>query len=145
MRALSQLAHQPGPKKQRVETMHLNMAEHAAIDSQRDRLRPTTILNSNKVDYNQIEKSGIPQPLPKPTSKKPPPDPIFKSRLAALAHRLETRHPTRYDHDGCRLYRQVSIQMLKDYYPNSTAPKYASSAHFSFCCSGSISSLCPRL
>ena len=128
MKALSKLGHTPEATKAHTETMRKNIAEHAAIDAQRDRLRTSSIVPSMQVQFDNIAR---PPPTPssaQPAAKRRRLDRTFTSRLDALQDRFAKRRPTRFAFNEWRDFKLESIRLLQPYYEHSAASKFGAPA-----------------
>lgn len=120
MRDLARRSHSREAEAQRRRTTAFNLRDRGAAEAQRARLRPKSINVSRKTKYSEIE-----NPRPPPSSASRPTkrrrlEASKPSRLEALSDRLSHRHPSRYNVNEWKIYKEDSIKLLQPHYPHST-------------------------
>ena len=119
MATLARRGHSAASEAKRAATRSLTLAQHAATDAQRGRLRDSSILVSQRVRYDKKNTGGRADDAPRTATRATRVEHLAMSRLEALAQRRAQHHPARYRAAEWKDYRLKSTEILQPYYPNS--------------------------
>lgn len=119
MQHLAELSHTPAVEAARVKTREQHVAERGAQQSQRERLRLTSVLDGHRQHFDLgPDSTASIQPAAGPPPPKASTDPT-PNRSALLSARLEQKPPMRFDWNNWAAWRDESIALLQDAYPNT--------------------------
>jgi hypothetical protein len=98
-----------------------NSVEREAQEGLRERLRPSSVLENERVHYQEIlfEMDSFRRFFDAHRPKDGPQRAQYDNRLAALKARRAEATPHRYEDTLWMQYRSDSIDLLKEYYPES--------------------------
>lgn len=107
-------------------SLSTNSANRAAQEHARTHLRPSSVLESQRVAYDEkvVFENAFSVRFHEHRPDEGPARRAYDDRLGALRDRLTLTRPHRYEAALWDKFRHESIQALSEYYPSSTISKF---------------------
>lgn len=108
------------------ESLSANTRERNAQEFARLRLRSSSVLQSERVNYDEklLLSDTFQHSFYQYRPMQGPERDAYDSRLCALKDRISTSHPYRYEAELWDKFRLESVSILTEYYPKSTFTSY---------------------